>query len=77
MGIKAGEKTSDGKFSLEKTSCIGMCDQAPAIMVDEYLIGGVNPEYVKSIIDEIKSGKLPYSKEYKISSEKMGSGHHL
>ncbi|MBI4282947.1 MAG: NAD(P)H-dependent oxidoreductase subunit E, partial [Chloroflexi bacterium] len=30
IGLKPGETTSDGRFSLELTNCIGECDQAPA-----------------------------------------------
>lgn len=54
LKIKTGQTTGDGKFRLEMTSCIGMCDQAPAIMVDDKLIGNVTPGSVKKIIREIK-----------------------
>lgn len=35
LGIKAGESTPDGAFSLEATSCMGACAQAPYVMVNE------------------------------------------
>jgi len=54
LKIKVGQTTKDGKFSLEETSCIGMCDQAPAIMVDEQLIGNVTAKKVKEIIKKFK-----------------------
>lgn len=35
LGIKAGESTPDGVFSLEATACLGACAQAPYVMVNE------------------------------------------
>ena len=54
LGITAGSTTEDGKVTLEKTSCIGMCDSAPAIMVNEELIGNVTPAKVKTILQGLK-----------------------
>jgi len=34
LGIKPGETTPDGRFSLELTNCIGACDKAPAILIN-------------------------------------------
>lgn len=52
LKIKVGETTGDKKFTLERTSCIGMCDQAPAIMVDDKLIGKITPQMVGKIIKD-------------------------
>ena len=54
LKIKIGKTTEDKKVTLEKTSCIGMCDEAPAIMVDDRLIGRVTPKMVKKIVKELK-----------------------
>ena len=54
LKIKVGETTGDKKFTLERTSCIGMCDQAPAIMVDDKLIGKITPQMVGTIIKDLK-----------------------
>ena len=35
LGIEFGETTPDGKFSLEWANCLGMCDQGPAMLVNE------------------------------------------
>lgn len=37
IGIRPGETTPDGKFSLELTNCIGACDNAPAMLVNSEL----------------------------------------
>lgn len=34
IGIKPGETSPDGRFSLELTNCIGLCDRAPAMLVN-------------------------------------------
>jgi len=34
IGINPGETTPDGKFSFELTNCIGACDEAPAMMLN-------------------------------------------
>ncbi|MFA5087952.1 MAG: NADH-quinone oxidoreductase subunit NuoE [Candidatus Omnitrophota bacterium] len=54
LKIKVGETTKDNKVTLEMTNCIGMCDQAPAIMVDDELIGGVTPQSVRTILNKMK-----------------------
>lgn len=54
LKIKTGETTKDNKFTLELTGCLGMCDKAPAIMIDDKLIGNVTPKKVKSILKEFK-----------------------
>ncbi|MCF7873299.1 MAG: NAD(P)H-dependent oxidoreductase subunit E [Candidatus Omnitrophica bacterium] len=54
LGIKVGETTKDKKLSLEETSCIGMCDQAPAALIDGNLIGKLTAKKVKNIVKELK-----------------------
>jgi NADH:ubiquinone oxidoreductase subunit E len=54
LNIKLGETTKDNKISLELTSCIGMCDESPAILVNDKLIGKVTPKKVKQIVKELK-----------------------
>ena len=35
IGIKPGETTADGRFSFELTNCIGLCDRAPAMLIND------------------------------------------
>jgi [NiFe] hydrogenase diaphorase moiety large subunit len=51
LGIKFGETTPDGKFTLEYASCIGMCDQGPAMLVNEKVYTHVTPERVHDILE--------------------------
>ena len=50
IGIGLGETTADKRFTLLPISCLGACDRAPAIMVDDDLHGPVEPEMVEKIL---------------------------
>jgi [NiFe] hydrogenase diaphorase moiety large subunit len=54
LGIGFGETTTDGRFSLEWGSCLGMCDQGPALLVNDRVFTQVTPQQVHEIIDECK-----------------------
>lgn len=50
LGIAPGETSRDGKFSFELVSCIGACDQAPAMMVNDKLFGNLTPAVIAEIL---------------------------
>jgi len=50
LGIKGGECTPDGKFSLEACRCIGACGLAPVLTVNEDVYGRLTADDVKDII---------------------------
>ena len=58
LGVKFGQTTSDGKFTLEYTHCLGMCDQGPAMLVNDEVYSKVTLESVTDIIESYirKSG---------------------
>lgn len=53
LRIKMGETTKDRKFTLETTPCIGMCDEAPAALIDDNLVGNLTPKKVRELIRNI------------------------
>jgi len=57
LGIKFGETTSDGLFTLLHTSCIGLSDQAPGALINFVPLTNLKPSDTKQIIKELKSGK--------------------
>ncbi len=63
LGIDFGETTSDGMFSLEWTNCIGMCDQGPAMLVNESVFTTVTAEKVHEVIEECRKRLSVYSVE--------------
>jgi NADH-quinone oxidoreductase subunit E len=54
LGIAFGETTLDKQFTLLPISCLGACDRAPAMMVDEDLYGPVSPEMIEGILGKYK-----------------------
>jgi len=54
LGIKFGETTKDNRITLEYVNCLGMCDQGPALLVNERVYPKVTPEIAVKILNEIK-----------------------
>jgi NADH-quinone oxidoreductase subunit E len=54
LGIKAGETTADGKFTLELTECVGQCQATPVITINSKPYGDLYPEKITSILSECK-----------------------
>ena len=52
LGVNAGESTPDMRYSLEVCRCIGLCSQAPAIMVGKSVHSKVQPEQVADILSQ-------------------------
>lgn len=51
LGIRFGEATPDGLFTLEWANCLGMCDQGPAMLVNDAVFTKVTPQSVHEILD--------------------------
>ncbi|KAF0153439.1 MAG: Fe-only hydrogenase fused subunits beta and gamma [Ignavibacteria bacterium] len=54
LGIKFGETTKDNKITLEYVNCLGMCDQGPALLVNERVFPKVSTEKAVQILNAIK-----------------------
>lgn len=52
LGIGPGEMTPDGKFSIEMVSCIGACDQAPAMLINDRLFADLKPDMISDILND-------------------------
>jgi len=50
IGIGPGQTTPDGKFTLELVGCIGACDQAPAMMINDKLYGDLTADSIAGIL---------------------------
>ncbi len=50
LGVRIGQTTGDGLFTLETTSCLGVCGIAPAMMIDDDVYGNLTPERITEII---------------------------
>jgi len=51
LGINLGETTADGRFTLLPIDCLGACDHAPALMIDDDLHGDLDPEKIDEILN--------------------------
>lgn len=51
LGVPFGATTPDGRFTLEYTNCMGMCDQGPALMVNKQIFTRVTPQRVHEILE--------------------------
>ena len=54
LDMQPGGTTKDGKFSLEFAECIGACEGAPAVLLDDEARLDVTPEKVDALIDELR-----------------------
>jgi NADH-quinone oxidoreductase subunit E len=50
LGIALGETSADGVFTLLPIVCLGACDQAPAMMIDDELYGNLDPAKIDEIL---------------------------
>lgn len=55
LGIEIGGTTSDRKFSIEATRCIGACGLAPVLAVNDEVYGKLKPEDIPAIIKEYQN----------------------
>ena len=54
LGIKVGETTPDGMFTLKTAECLGACGYAPMMQLGKYFRENLTPEKVDQIIDECR-----------------------
>ena len=54
LGIKAGETTEDGKFTLETVNCVGACALGPLAVIDGEYHGKLDPKKVSRLLKQYK-----------------------
>lgn len=54
LNISVGETTTDGRFSLEYSSCLGYCELAPVVRIDGKIYGNLTSEKLSEIIAEYR-----------------------
>ena len=54
LGVHLGETTQDGRFTLLPIVCLGTCDHAPAMMVDDDLHRDLDPEKAAQALETYK-----------------------
>ncbi|MGA2616681.1 MAG: NAD(P)H-dependent oxidoreductase subunit E [Thermoguttaceae bacterium] len=70
LGIRFGQTTADGKFSLCWANCLGMCDQGPAMLVNDRIFTGITLDKVHGILEQCRrtfAGRLlPAEEEHRV-----------
>jgi len=54
LGIKSGQTTPDGKFSIDTTRCLGACGLAPVMMINGQVYGRLTLDKVEEIINSYR-----------------------
>ncbi len=55
LGIRKGETTPDGMFSLERVACLGCCGMAPVIVVGSDFYGRCSIQKIDELLDKYRS----------------------
>lgn len=51
--IKAGESTPGGKFTLEKTGCMGFCSYSPCVIINDKIHTNILPREMRELLENI------------------------
>ncbi len=54
LGVKPGETTGDGLFTVLPTACIGYCDLSPAMLINGRAYGPLTPEKIDDILNRLR-----------------------
>jgi NADH-quinone oxidoreductase subunit E len=66
LGIKMGETTKDGKFTIKGVECLGACGYAPMAQIGEYYYEKLTKEKIDKIISEFGQDNYDPNKLYEI-----------
>jgi [NiFe] hydrogenase diaphorase moiety large subunit len=54
LNVKVGQTTSDNKFTLEYVNCLGLCDEGPAMAINDQVYTKLTPEKAVKILSKVK-----------------------
>ncbi|MBI3407826.1 MAG: NAD(P)H-dependent oxidoreductase subunit E [Planctomycetes bacterium] len=55
LNVQPGDTTADGKITLEFAECLGACEGAPAVMIDDEHEHNVTPEAAEKIVERLRT----------------------
>jgi len=58
LGLEVGQTTADGLFTLELSSCLGVCEVAPAMQINELVFGNLTREKIRQVLSDYRAGKV-------------------
>jgi NADH-quinone oxidoreductase subunit E len=54
LGVQPGDTSADGKITVEFAECIGACEGAPAVLLDDEARLNVTPDKIDGLLDELR-----------------------
>ena len=69
LGIKAGQTTPDGEFTLETANCLGACAIGPVVTADGRYFSKVDTTKVKAILEKVQAGLLEDEESLAVASD--------
>jgi NADH-quinone oxidoreductase subunit E len=64
LGIKVGETTGDGNFTLMEVECLAACDKAPMCQINEDYFENLDEEKINEIVSYLERGEKPPYAEF-------------
>lgn len=61
LGIKAGETTPDGQFTLSRVECLASCGTAPMCQVNRRYYENLTPEAINQLLDQLRKESTPHA----------------
>lgn len=58
LGIGLGETTADGLFTMLPVCCLGYCDRAPAMMINQRIFGRLTPSKIDRVLQRLRDEAL-------------------
>ncbi len=55
LGIKTGQTTPCGLFTLELSECIGQCQEAPSMMIGQAVYNNLDADRIREVIESIRN----------------------
>jgi NADH-quinone oxidoreductase F subunit len=76
LGLKVGETSADGLFTLELSACLGVCEVAPAMQINEVVHGNLTREKIRQVLADYRAGKAPDYRQLPYSTKDYRSYKH-
>jgi NADH-quinone oxidoreductase E subunit len=75
LGLKPGETDASGTFTLMEVECLGACDRAPAVMVNDAWHECLKPEEASRLVDDLRArGESALSGCFHVVERRKGKG---
>jgi NADH-quinone oxidoreductase subunit F len=72
LGLQPGQTTPDGQYTLELVRCLGLCDRAPAALVNLDRYGGLDPDRPETVLAEPPPERLAIGGLAKVALANVG-----